>query len=96
MNIRPLHDRVVVKRMEEERTSAGGIVIPDSATEKPSRGEILAVGNGKVADNGYVRALDVKVGDTVLFGKYAGTEVKVEGQEVLIMREDDIMGVIEG
>ena len=96
MNIRPLHDRVVVKRMEEERTSAGGIVIPDSATEKPARGEILAVGNGKVADNGEVRALDVKVGDKVLFGKYAGTEVKVDGQEVLIMREDDIMGVIEG
>ena len=95
MNIRPLHDRVVVKRMEEERTSAGGIVIPDSATEKPSRGEILAVGNGKVKDNGDVVALDVKVGDTVLFGKYAGTEVKVEGDEVLIMREDDIMGVIE-
>ena len=96
MNIRPLHDRVVVKRMEEERTSAGGIVIPDSATEKPSRGEVVAVGNGKVADNGDVRALDVKVGDTVLFGKFAGTEVKVDGQEVLIMREDDIMGVIEG
>ena len=95
MNIRPLHDRVVVKRMEEERTSAGGIVIPDSATEKPSRGEILAVGNGKVKDNGEVVALDVKVGDKVLFGKYAGTEVKVEGEEVLIMREDDIMGVIE-
>jgi chaperonin GroES len=95
MNIRPLHDRVVVKRMEEERTSAGGIVIPDSATEKPSRGEILAVGNGKVNDQGEVRGLDVKVGDTVLFGKYAGTEVKVDGQEVLIMREDDIMGVIE-
>jgi len=95
MNIRPLHDRVVVKRMEEERTSAGGIVIPDSATEKPSRGEILAVGNGKVNEQGEVRALDVKVGDTVLFGKYAGTEVKVEGEEVLIMREDDIMGVIE-
>lgn len=95
MNIRPLHDRVVVKRMEEERTSAGGIVIPDSATEKPSRGEILAVGNGKVNDQGDVRGLDVKVGDTVLFGKYAGTEVKVDGQEVLIMREDDIMGVIE-
>ena len=95
MNIRPLHDRVVVKRMEEERTSAGGIVIPDSATEKPSRGEILAVGNGKVNDQGDVRALDVKVGDTVLFGKYAGTEVKVEGEDVLIMREDDIMGVIE-
>jgi chaperonin GroES len=82
--------------MEEERTSAGGIVIPDSATEKPSRGQILAVGNGKVSDKGDVRGLDVKVGDTVLFGKYAGTEVKVEGEEVLIMREDDIMGVIEG
>lgn len=95
MNIRPLHDRVVVKRMEEERTSAGGIVIPDSATEKPSRGEIIAVGNGKVADSGEVRALDVKVGDVVLFGKFAGTEVKVDGEEVLIMREDDIMGVIE-
>lgn len=95
MNIRPLHDRVVVKRMEEERTSAGGIVIPDSATEKPSRGEIIAVGNGKVSDTGEVRALDVKVGDVVLFGKFAGTEVKVDGEEVLIMREDDIMGVIE-
>ena len=96
MNIRPLHDRLVVKRMEEERTSAGGIVIPDSATEKPSRGEVIAVGNGKVADNGDVRPLDVKAGDTVLFGKYAGTEIKVDGEEVLIMREDDILGVIEG
>ena len=96
MNIRPLHDRVVVKRMEEERTSAGGIVIPDSATEKPSRGEVIAVGNGKVADNGDVRPLDVKAGDTVLFGKYAGTEIKIDGEEVLIMREDDILGVIEG
>ncbi|MCW8956756.1 MAG: co-chaperone GroES [Gammaproteobacteria bacterium] len=95
MNIRPLHDRVVVKRMEEERTSAGGIVIPDSATEKPSRGKIIAVGNGKVSDNGEVRALDVKVGDAVLFGKFAGTEVKVDGEDMLIMREDDIMGVIE-
>lgn len=95
MNIRPLHDRVVVKRMEEARTSAGGIVIPDSATEKPARGEIIAVGKGKVAENGDVRALDVKVGDVVLFGKFAGTEVKVDGDEVLIMREDDIMGVIE-
>ena len=95
MNIRPLHDRVVVKRMEEERTSAGGIVIPDSATEKPARGEIIAVGKGKIAENGDVRALDVKVGDIVLFGKFAGTEVKVDGDEVLIMREDDIMGVIE-
>ena len=95
MNIRPLHDRVVVKRMEEERTSAGGIVIPDSATEKPSRGEILSVGKGKVAENGDVRPLDVKVGDTVLFGKYSGTEIKVDGEEVLVMREDDIMGVFE-
>ncbi len=95
MNIRPLHDRVVVKRMEEARTSAGGIVIPDSATEKPARGEIIAVGKGKIAENGDVRALDVKVGDIVLFGKFAGTEVKVDGDEVLIMREDDIMGVIE-
>lgn len=95
MNIRPLHDRVVVKRMEEERTSAGGIVIPDSATEKPSRGKIIAVGNGKVSENGDLRALDVKVGDAVLFGKFAGTEVKVDGEDLLIMREDDIMGVIE-
>ncbi len=94
MNIRPLHDRVVVKRMEEERTSAGGIVIPDSATEKPSRGKVLAVGNGKVNEQGEVRALDVKVNDTVLFGKYAGTEIKVDGETVLIMREDDILGVI--
>lgn len=94
MNIRPLHDRVVVKRMEEERTSAGGIVIPDSATEKPQRGEILAVGNGKVSDNGDVRALEVKVGDQVLFGKYSGTEVKLEGEEVLIMKEEDILGVV--
>jgi len=95
MNIRPLHDRVVIKRMEEERTSAGGIVIPDSATEKPIQGEVLAVGNGKITENGEVRPLDVKVGDRVLFGKYSGTEVKVEGQEVLVMREDDIMGVVE-
>ncbi|MCW9013608.1 MAG: co-chaperone GroES [Gammaproteobacteria bacterium] len=95
MNIRPLQDRVVVKRMEEERTSAGGIVIPDSATEKPSRGEVLAVGNGKVSDSGNVRPLDVKAGDTVLFGKYAGTEIKVDGEEVLIMREEDILAVVE-
>lgn len=96
MNIRPLHDRVVIKRMEEERTSPGGIVIPDSATEKPVRGEVVAVGNGKILENGEVRALDVKVGDTVLFGKYAGTEIKVDGEEVLVMREDDIVAVIEG
>ncbi len=96
MNIRPLHDRVVIRRMEEERTSAGGIVIPDSATEKPIRGEVLAVGNGKILENGTKRDLDVKVGDKVLFGKYSGTEVKIDGQEVLVMREEDIMAVIEG
>jgi len=96
MKIRPLHDRVVVRRVEDERTSPGGIVIPDTATEKPMQGEVLAVGNGKVLDNGEQRGLDVKVGDKVLFGKYSGTEVKVEGEEVLVMREDDIMGVIEG
>ncbi|WP_018863048.1 MULTISPECIES: co-chaperone GroES [Thioalkalivibrio] len=96
MNLRPLHDRVIVKRMEEERTSPGGIVIPDSAAEKPIRGEVVAVGNGKILENGDVRALDVKAGDKVLFGKYSGTEVKVEGEDVLVMREDDIMAVIEG
>ena len=93
MKIRPLHDRVVVKRMEEERTSAGGIVIPDSATEKPSKGEVLAVGNGKVNDSGEVLAMEVKVGDQILFGKYSGTEIKIDGEEVLIMREEDILGV---
>ena len=96
MNIRPLHDRVIVRRMEEERTSAGGIVIPDSATEKPSEGEIVAVGKGKTLDNGDVVALDVKVGDKVLFGKFAGSEVKVDGETLLVMREEDIMGVVEG
>jgi chaperonin GroES len=96
MNIRPLHDRVVLKRMEEETKSPGGIVIPDSAAEKPIRGEVIAVGNGKRLDNGDLIPLDVKVGDKVLFGKYSGTEVKVNGQELLVMREDDIMGVIEG
>nr|P31295.1 RecName: Full=Co-chaperonin GroES; AltName: Full=10 kDa chaperonin; AltName: Full=Chaperonin-10; Short=Cpn10 [Allochromatium vinosum]AAA23318.1 GroES [Allochromatium vinosum DSM 180] len=96
MNIRPLHDRVVVRRMEEERLSAGGIVIPDSATEKPIQGEIIAVGHGKILDNGSVRALDVKVGDSVLFGKYSGTEVKLDGKEFLVMREEDIMAVVEG
>ncbi len=95
MKIRPLHDRVVVRRMEEERTSAGGIVIPDSATEKPMRGEVIAFGPGKVLDNGDVRALSLKAGDIVLFGKYSGTEVKIDGQELVIMREDDIMGVLE-
>jgi chaperonin GroES len=95
MKLRPLHDRVIVKRVEEERTTPGGIVIPDSATEKPIRGEVLAVGNGKILENGEQRALDVKVGDKVLFGKFSGTEVKVEDEEVLVMREDDIMAVIE-
>jgi chaperonin GroES len=95
MKIRPLHDRVVVRRLEEERTTAGGIVIPDSATEKPMRGEIIAVGNGKFLDNGDKRSLDVKIGDIVLFGKYSGTEVKIDGKELVVMREDDIMGVIE-
>jgi len=95
MNLRPLHDRVIVKRMEEERMSAGGIVIPDSATEKPVRGEVLAVGNGKILENGEKRALDINVGDTILFGKYSGTEVKVDGEELLVMREEDIMAVIE-
>lgn len=95
MNIRPLHDRIVIRRMEEERTSAGGIVIPDSATEKPSRGEVVAAGHGKILESGDVRPMDVKVGDKVLFGKYAGTEIKVEGEELLVMREDDIVAVIE-
>ena len=95
MKLRPLHDRVIVKRMEEERMSAGGIVIPDSATEKPVRGEVLAVGNGKILENGEKRALDIKVGDKILFGKYSGTEVKVDGEELLVMREEDIMAVIE-
>ena len=96
MNIRPLHDRVIIKRMEEERKTAGGIVIPDTAAEKPIRGEVIAVGNGKILENGEVRPLDLKVGNTVLFGKYSGTEVKVEGEELLVMREDDVMAVIEG
>ena len=95
MNLRPLHDRVILKRMEEERTSPGGIVIPDSATEKPIRGEVVAVGKGKHNDSGDVVPMDVKVGDKVLFGKYSGTEVKVEGEELLVMREEDIMAVIE-
>jgi len=94
MNIRPLHDRVIVKRVEEETTSAGGIVLPGSATEKPSEGEVLAVGTGKQLDNGTVRALEVKVGDKVLFGKYSGSEVKVNGDEVIVMREEDIMGIL--
>jgi chaperonin GroES len=95
MNIRPLHDRVVVRRTEEERTSQGGIIIPDSATEKPSQGEIVAAGKGNITDSGDIRPMDVKVGDRILFGKYAGTEIKVEGEELLVMREDDIVAVVE-
>ena len=96
MKIRPLHDRILVKRLEEERTSAGGIIIPDTATEKPIQGKVVAVGKGKIQEDGTVRPLDVKVGDKVLFGKYGGTEVKVDGDELLVMREDDVMAVIEG
>ncbi len=95
MKIRPLHDRVIVKHVEAERTTSSGIVIPDSAGEKPDQGEILAVGHGKILENGEVRKMDVKVGDRVLFGKYAGQTVKVDGQELLVMREEDIMGVLE-
>jgi chaperonin GroES len=95
MKIRPLHDRVVIKRLEEERTSPGGIVIPDTATEKPIRGEVIAIGRGKILENGDIRPLDLKVGDRVLFGKYSGTEVKVDNQDVLVMREDDVMAVLE-
>ncbi len=95
MKIRPLHDRVIVKRVEEERKSAGGIVIPDTAAEKPDQGEVIAVGKGKKADDGKLIPLDVKVGDRVLFGKYSGQTVKVHGDELLVMREEDIMGVIE-
>ena len=87
---------VVIRRTEEERTSPGGIVIPDAAAEKPIKGEVIAVGNGKILENGEIRALDLKAGDQVLFGKYSGTEVKVEGEDVLVMREDDVMAVIEG
>ena len=96
MKIRPLHDRVIVKRIEEERRSAGGIVIPDTAAEKPDQGEIVAVGKGKKDDNGKLIPVDLKVGDRVLFGKYSGQTVKVKGDELLVMREEDIMGVIEG
>ena len=95
MKLRPLHDRVIVKRVEETRTSPGGIVIPDTAAEKPSRGEVIAVGKGKILDSGEVRPLDVKVGDKVLFGKYSGNEVKVDGEEVVVLREDDILAVFE-
>jgi chaperonin GroES len=95
MKLRPLHDRVIIKRLEAETKSAGGIVIPDTATEKPIKGEVVAVGNGKILEDGKVRPLAVKAGDKVLFGKYSGTEVKVDGQELLVMREEDLMAVIE-
>ena len=94
LKIRPLHDRVVVKRLEEERKSAGGIVIPDNVAEKPDQGEIIAVGKGKIMEDGKLRPIDVKVGDRILFGKYSGSSVKIEGTEYLVMREDDIMGVV--
>ncbi len=95
MKIRPLHDRIVVKRLEEEQTTKGGIIIPDTAKEKPIEGKVIAAGNGKVADDGTRIPLEVKAGDRILFGKYAGTEVKIDGEEHLIMREDDVLGIIE-
>ncbi|MCZ6853353.1 MAG: co-chaperone GroES [Gammaproteobacteria bacterium] len=95
MNIRPLHDRVVVRRLDEETLTAGGIVLPDSAQEKPSQGEILAIGSGKILDNGEVRALDVKVGDKIIFGQYGGSTVKIDGDELLILNESEIFGVLE-
>ena len=96
MNVRPLHDRLLVRRIEEKETVKGGIIIPDTAKEKPQEGEVVAVGNGKVLENGTKVALDVKKGDKILFGKYSGSEIKLNGEEHLIMREDDILGVIEG
>jgi chaperonin GroES len=95
MNIRPLHDRIIVKRLEEERKTASGIVIPDTAAEKPDQGEVLAIGKGKLLEDGKVRPLDLKVGDRILFGKYSGQAVKVKGEELLVMREEDVMGVLE-
>ncbi len=95
MSLRPLHDRILVERLEEESVSKGGIIIPDSAKEKPQRGKVVAAGKGKVSEDGTVRPLDVKAGDVVLFGKYAGTEVKIENEDRLIMREDDVLAVIE-
>jgi chaperonin GroES len=96
MKIRPLHDRVIVKREEEERKSAGGIVIPDTAAEKPTFGKVVAVGKGKILENGEIRPIDLKVGDRILFGKYSGTEVKMDGDELVVMREEDVMAVVEG
>lgn len=96
MKVRPLHDRVVVKRLEEKEVVRGGIVIPDTAKEKPQEGEVVAVGDGKILENGTRVAMDVKVGDRVLFGKYSGSEIKIEGEELLIMREDDVLGILTG
>jgi chaperonin GroES len=96
MKIRPLHDRVIIKRLEEDRTSPGGILIPDTAAEKPVMGKVVAIGKGKILEDGKVRALDVKVGDKILFGKYSGTEVKVDGEDLVVMREEDVMAVVEG
>lgn len=95
MSLRPLHDRIIVERLQEDTKTAGGIIIPESAKEKPQRGKVVAVGKGKIAEDGSIRALDVKAGDTILFGKYSGTEVKIDSQERLIMREDDVLAVIE-
>ena len=94
-NLRPLHDRIIVERLAEDTTTKGGIIIPDSAKEKPQRGKVLAVGKGKIAEDGTVRPLDIKKGDTILFGKYSGTEIKIENDDRLIMREDDVLAVIE-
>jgi len=96
VNIRPLHDRIIVKREAEERKSPGGIVIPDTATEKPTFGKVIAVGKGKILESGEIRPLDVKVGDRILFGKYSGTEVKMNNEELVVMREEDVMAVVEG
>jgi len=96
MDIRPLHDRIIVERLEEETKTAGGLIIPDTAKEKPQQGKVIAVGKGKKTEDGKVLPLDVKVGDKILFGKYAGTEIKIEGKEFLMMREDDVLGVVEG
>ncbi|MHB1398154.1 MAG: co-chaperone GroES [Trichloromonadaceae bacterium] len=95
MNIRPLHDRIIVERIEEETKTAGGLIIPDSAKEKPQQGKVIAAGKGKVTEDGKLLGMDVKVGDRILFGKYAGTEIKLEGKEYLMMREDDVLGVVE-
>jgi chaperonin GroES len=96
MNIRPLHDRILIKRIEEQETVRGGIIIPDTAKEKPQEGEVIAVGNGKILENGQRVPLDVKAGNRILFGKYAGSEIKIEGEEYLILREDEVLGVLEG